>query len=64
MTQELGFVDCLERSVLSLGNPAQTRRCPGWVVPRPGLQCAGAVLAYRSVYEGLAASFWVVVPAR
>ena len=41
--------------------PAQTRRCPGWVVPRPGLRCAGAVLAYGPVYEGLAASFWVVV---
>ncbi len=46
------------------GNLAQTRRCPGWGFPRPGLRCAGAVLACRPLYEGLAASFWaVVVPA-
>ena len=34
---------------------------PAGGFPRPGLRCAGAVLAYRPVYEGLAASFWAVV---
>ena len=47
------------------GNPAQTRRRPGWGCSQTGLRCAGAELACRSVYEGLAASFWAeVVPVR
>ena len=37
---------------------------PAGDFPRPGLRCAGAVLAYRSAYEGLATSFWAAVPAR